>query len=122
MKKILSVVLAIGMMFTLGAFPASASTNDSMDSIEQEMFDYHRMCDETTGNILEKYDTLLNGPNDVDYVSLATSLSMDKSDRIAAMNFITQIYNTADDAELVYLKSYIQSYAPYTEEENLHQF
>lgn len=110
------------MMFTLGAFPASASTNDSMDSIEQEMFDYHRMCDETTGNILEKYDTLLNGPNDVDYVSLATSLSMDKSDRIAAMNFITQIYNTADDAELVYLKSYIQSYAPYTEEENLHQF
>lgn len=58
MKKILSVVLAISIMLTLGAFPASAATNDSMDSIEQEMFDYHRMCDETAGNILEKYDTL----------------------------------------------------------------
>lgn len=121
-KKIMSALLAFSMTLTLGAFSASATTNDTMDSSEQEMFEFHRMCDETTGNILEKYDTLLNGANDVDYVSLATSLSMDKSDRIAAMNFIIQIYSDVDDTERVYLKSYIKSYAPYTEEGNLHYF
>lgn len=122
MKKILSAFLAISMALTLGVFSASAATNDGMESVEQEMFDFHRMCDEATGNILEKYDTLLNGANDVDYISLATSLSMDKSDRITAMNFITQIYDNVDDYEQAYLKYYIKSYAPYTEEENLHHF
>lgn len=122
MKKIISAFLVVSMILSLGAFPASAATNDTINSIEQEMFEFHRMCDETTGNILEKYDTLLNGVNDIDYISLATSLSMEKNDRIAAMNFIIQIYSDVDDAERIYLKSYIKSYAPYTEEENLNRF
>lgn len=120
-KRLITLTLALMMILDTRAiaFAAYIVSENEMQTIEQETYDYYRDCDEQTGIILEKYDTLLNGRNDVDYVDLATSLSMDKTDRIAAMNFITQIYNDVNDSERTYLKSYIKSYAPYTEDEEL---
>lgn len=116
----LVLMLALGIGTT--AFATENVSENELRTTEQEMYDYYRDCDEQTGIILEEYDTLLNGNNDVDYVDLATSLSMDQTDRVAAMNFITQIYNDVNDSERVYLKSYIKSYAPYTEDEELIAF
>lgn len=123
-KKWLSLTLALMIILNTGmtAFATETASNDDLQAIEQEIFDYYRDCDEKTGIILEKYDTLINGNNNVDYVYLATSLSMDKADRIAAMTFIIQIYHEVEDNERVYLKSYIKSYAPYTEDKELHSF
>jgi hypothetical protein len=123
-KRLFALMLALMLVLGTGTttFAAENVSKNELQAIEQEMYDYYRDCDEQTGIILEEYDTLLNGNNDIDYVDLATSLSMDKADRIAAMNFITQIYDDVNDSERVYLKSYIKSYAPYTEEEDLHAF
>lgn len=136
-KRFISFICALFIVFTSGLHVFAVenildqrkSTSEMRDldgrteqDIEQEMYDYYRTCDKKTGMILEKYDILLNGENTVDYVILATSLSMDKSDRIAAMNFITEIFDYVTDSEREYLRDYIQSYAPYTDETELHAF
>lgn len=123
-KKVLSMLLALVLVLGTGTTTLAAEnvSDTELQIVEQEMFEYYRDCDEKTGIILEKYDTLLNGTNDVDYIDLATSLSMDKTDRITAMYFITTIYEEVNDGERVYLKSYIKSYAPYTDEADLLTF
>lgn len=123
-KTILSLLLCMTMVFSLGATSMSASAASIADEeiSTNDTYNFYRQCDNATGIILEKYDTEINGDNNVDYFELATSMSSEKSDRIAAMNFITVIYDYVNSAEKATLKSYIKSYAPYTDEANLHSF
>lgn len=123
-RKIISLLLCVTMMFSLGATSLSASAASIADKeiSANDTYNFYRYCDNVTGTILEKYDTAINGENNVDYFALATSMSAEKADRIAAMNFITAIYNVVDNDEKSMLKSYIKSYAPYTDETNLHSF
>lgn len=119
---IISVALIIAISASFCALPASAQESENATQSTVLNCNYYRQCDNKTGEILEKYDTAINGENDIDYFSLATSMSEEKADRISAMNFITIIYESATTDEKAILKSYIKSYAPYTDEENLHSF
>ncbi|MCR4932939.1 MAG: amidase domain-containing protein [Lachnospiraceae bacterium] len=120
-KKSFALFAAATLFLNIGthSFAYPGGSNTEMQKIEKEQFSYYRECDRQTGLILEEYDTLFNGVNDTDYVALATSMSMDKSDRILAMDFITQIYSDVDSNEKTYLKSYIESYAPYSGKKEL---
>ncbi len=121
-KRLSALVSVILLFINVNAPVYAAGRNNVIRADEKAMYDYYRACDEQTGQILEKYDTLINGKNDIDYVDLATSLSMDKSDRIEAMYFITEIYSATDAEERAFLKSYVKSYAPYTNEIALTNF
>lgn len=125
-KKIISLLLILTTLLSVSttafAMPNKANELEQLDQLEQNSYDYNRQCDYKTGVILEKYDTELNGQNSIDYVSLATSMSAEKDDRIAAMNMIIEIYDDVDNDEQIYLRTYIESYAPYTEEANLNEF
>lgn len=119
---IMSVALIIAISASFSVLPASAQESEHVTQPTVLNCNYYRQCDNKTGEILEKYDTAINGENDIDYLSLATSMSEEKADRISAMNFITIIYESATNDEKAILKSYIKSYAPYTDEINLHSF
>lgn len=121
-RKILSIILVITLTCCVGVNAAAVTNLSEFDEQEQAAYDYYRNCDSITGNILERYDNILNGQNNIDYYALATSMSEYKNDRIAAMNFIITIYEDVTDDERTHLKSYIQSYAPYSDNDDLLSF
>lgn len=125
-KKTLSTLLAILFVFPLGVLSYAAGIDGELaDEEEQLIYEselHYREMDSKAGAIIEKYDTLLNGENELDYYELATSLSEDPTDRITAMNMIVTIYTTVTNQEKTYLKSYMESYAPYTDNEDLIKF
>lgn len=124
MKKIILLLALFAIIIC--SSPAGDASVDSFDNIIQESmassYAYYRSCDYITGEIIEKYDTLLSGNNSIDYLALATSLSESKSDRIAAMNMIVQIYHDVSEQERLYLKSYIFNYAPYVDDSTIQDF
>ena len=122
MKIMISVASIIVLSTSIMINPVDAQANEQIlqDTILNQ--NYYRFCDMKTGEILEKYDTAMNGINDIEYLNLATSMSEEKTDRITAMNFITVIYDFVTNEEKIFLKSYIKNYAPYTNEENLQNF
>lgn len=121
MKKIISFILILAIIFSISTV-AYATPETSNDQIFDSSYDYNRNCDYQTGIIIEKYDTIINGENDINYIALASSMSSEKDDRIAAMRMIVSIFDMAEEDEQIYLKSYIQSYAPYTDQEELNEF
>lgn len=120
------LVLCVCVLFNTSTIVSRALVNDKNDnncnSNAPNTYNYYRNCDKNTGTILEKYDTNINGSNDIDYYNLATSMSESKADRIDAMRFIISIYNKVDFDEQRILKSYIQSYAQYSNDIDLINF
>ena len=116
---LLSLTLVIAIFASFGTFYANAEQTEK--TVKSDKFNYYRECDDKTGKILEKYDAILNGENN-NYYSLATSMSESKTDRIAALNFIKSIYNKVNSSEQKILKSYVLSYAPYTNNIGLIKF
>lgn len=125
MKKIVSLFLVAVLSISIGINASATTTlaqNTELDLLISQAYDEYRNGDNITGEILEKYDEALNGSNNIDYVVLATSMSEEKDDRISAMKFLISIYDAVTDSEKEYLKSYLQSYAPYSEDDTLISF
>lgn len=123
-RNVLAIILAI---FTLSSSISAyadigGSNMNEEDILIAESEAHYRAMDSKAGEIIEKYDTLINGKNNVDYYELATSMSEETDDRVAAMQMIVNIYDSVNDTEQSYLKSYIESYAPYTDNNELISF
>lgn len=115
-RNILAIILAI---FTLSSSISVYADIGGSDIDEENILiakseAHYRTMDSEAGKIIEKYDTIINGKNNIDYYKLATSMSEKTEDRVAAMQMIINIYDSVTDTEQSYLKSYIESYAPYT--------
>ena len=125
LKNLLASLLAIVAIVSSSTLVYGQSNNDEMKN-EENLIAYseahYREMDNKAGIIIEKYDNQINGKNDIDYCALATSLSENTNDRVAAMRMIIKIYDVVSDDERQYLKSYIESYAPYTENDELIEF